>query len=201
MSICKKESDASLVARFRSGEDAAGDFLMRRYFGFVRYLTRRFSIVGGDVEDLIQEGMIGLFQAIIRYDESREMSFRNFAASCILSKLYSAVKADARKKNQPLNNSIPIDPPFDSPAQNLVSTSGDPVEYVIGDEGFQELMRTLGSLLSDFESRVLELYLDGRRYDEIAEITNKSRKSIDNAICRIRKKLAGHVSQQGITGV
>ena len=101
MSICKKESDASLVARFRSGEDAAGDFLMRRYFGFVRYLTRRFSIVGGDVEDLIQEGMIGLFQAIIRYDESREMSFRNFAASCILSKLYSAVKADARKKNQP----------------------------------------------------------------------------------------------------
>jgi len=200
MSIYQNESDVSLVAKFRAGDDDAADCLIRRYYGFVCYLTRRFSIVGGDFEDLMQEGMIGLLRAIRCYDESRAMSFQNFAGSCILSKLRSAVQADARKKNQPLNNSIPIDPPFDNPAQNLVSASGDPVEYVIGDEGFQELLRVLSVLLSKFEASVLELYLDGRPYEEIAEITAKPRKSIDNAICRIRKKLAGHVAQQGITG-
>ncbi len=201
MSAYQNESDAALVARFHSGDDAAADVLLRRYSDFVRFLAHRYYIVGGESEDLIQEGMIGLFRAICRYDESREMSFRNFAASCILSKLHSAIKTDTRKKNQPLNNSIPIDSSFDNnPVQNLVSVSGDPVEYVIGDEGFQELLRVLSALLSKFEARVLELYLDGRSYDEIAAITEKSRKSIDNAICRIRKKLAGHVTQQGITG-
>ena len=201
MSVYQNRSDAELTVRFREGEDEAADILLRRYSGFVRYLARRYSIVGGDFEDLIQEGMIGLFWAIRRYDESRAMSFRNFAASCILSKLHSVIEADARKKNQPLNHSIPIEAPlFDNPAQNLVSTSGDPVEYVIGDEGFQELMRALSMLLSKFEARVLGLYLAGRSYEEIAEITAKPRKSIDNAICRIRKKLAGHVAQQGITG-
>lgn len=201
MSGCDHGTDQALIAQFRAGDEFAAEVLLRRYRGYVRYFSRRYSLVGGDAEDLIQEGMIGLFQAIQQYDETREASFRTYAASCILNRLRSAIKSDARGNNQPLNCSIPFQSPlFDNPAQSLVDPSGDPVEYVIGDEGFQELMQVLSGLLSRFESRVLSLYLDGRSYEEIAAVTQKPRKSIDNAVQRIRRKLAEHVSQQGITG-
>ena len=201
MSIYQDESDVSLVAKFRAGEDEAADVLLRRYAGTVRCHALEFYIQGGDFDDLIQEGTIGLLGAIRRYDESRAMSFSSFAALCIKSKLKNAIESASRKKNQPLNQSIPFEAPlFDNPAQNLVSTSGDPVEYVIGDEGFQELLQAMSALLSSFELRVLKLYLSGLSYAEIARITSKPRKSIDNAICRIRRKLAEHVAQQGIIG-
>lgn len=201
MSVYEHGTDQELCARSREGDEFAVEVLLRRYAGYVRYFARRYSLVGGDAEDLIQEGMIGLFRAIQQYDETREASFRTFAASCILNRLLSAIKKDSRGKNQPLNQSIPLQSPlFDSPAQNLVSASGDPVEYVIGDEGFQELLQVLYGLLSPFEARVFELYLAGRSYDEISAVTEKPRKSIDNAVQRIRKKLSGHVTQQGITG-
>lgn len=201
MSVYEQKTDQALIELFRAGDEFAAEVLLQRYAGYVRYFARRYSLVGGDAEDLIQEGMIGLFQAIRCYDEAREASFRTFSASCILNRLQSAIKTDSRRKNQPLNHSIPLEAPlFDCAEQSLVSTSGDPVEYVIGDEGFRELMQVLSGILSKFEARVLELYLEGRSYEEISAITAKPRKSIDNAIQRIRKKLSGHISQQGITG-
>ena len=196
MSVYEHGTDQELIQLFHAGDEFAAEVLLRRYAGSVRYFARRYSLVGGDAEDLIQEGMIGLFQAIRSYDAEKSASFRTYSASCILNRLTSAIKYDSRGKNQPLNHSIPLEAPlFDCPEQTLVSTSGDPVEYVIGDEGFQELMQVLKGLLSKFEARVLELYLEGRSYDEISEVTVKPRKSIDNAIQRIRKKLSGHISQ------
>ncbi len=201
MSVYEHGTDQELIALFHTGDEFAAEALLRRYAGYVRYFARRYSLVGGDAEDLIQEGMIGLFQAIRSYDAEKSASFRTYSASCILNRLTSAIRNDAQGKNQPLNHSIPLEAPlFDCAEQNLVSPSGDPVEYVIGDEGFQELMQVLGGLLSKFEARVLELYLEGRTYEEISEVTAKPRKSIDNAIQRIRKKLSGHISQSGIRG-
>jgi len=199
-------SDRELIARYRAGDDAAMEGLLRRYSGYVRYFARRYSLMGGDAQDLIQEGMIGLFFAVRAYDEARDASFKTFASSCIQSKLFSALKMDARGKNQPLNHSIPLEAPlFDSnPAQTILaqcaaSVSGDPVEHVIGDEAFKELTQALHGLLSPFEAQVLDQYLEGHSYQEIAEKTARPRKSIDNAIQRIRRKLDGYVSQRGIT--
>lgn len=200
-------SDEELVLRAQANDSMASDELIERYSERVRYLARPYFLVGADAEDLIQEGMIGLLKAIREYNASYSVLFRTFAGSCIKNKLFSALKQAAHNKHSPLNHYISLEPPFfDSNPEQIDFTaanfgvSGDPVELVIGNEAFKELSQVLRGLLSGFEAKVLELYVEGRSYQEIARLTNKSSKSIDNAVQRIRRKLAHYFHTKASTG-
>ena len=200
-------TDEELVLRAQNGDEVSSDMLIRRYSERVRYLARPYFLVGADAEDLIQEGMIGLIKAIREYDASQGATFGTFAGSCIKNKLCSALKTAARNKHNPLNHYISLEPPFfDSNSEHIdfgfatSGVSGDPVELVIGNEAFKELSQVLRGLLSGFEAKVLELYLEGRSYQEISNLTSKPQKSIDNAVQRIRRKLAHYFHSTASTG-
>lgn len=204
---CSQISDEELVLSAQQGDDVSSDALIVRYSDFVRYLARPYFLVGGDAEDLIQEGMIGLIKAIREYNASQGVLFKTFAGTCIKNKLLSALKQAARNKHNPLNHYISLEPPFfDSNPEHVdfaltnLGISGDPVELVIGNEAFKELSQVLRGLLSGFEAKVLELYLEGRSYQEIADLTNKTSKAIDNAVQRIRRKLAHYFHSKASTG-
>ena len=162
-------ADEILIRRLREGESAIADYLMEKYKGLVKKKARAMFLMGGDTDDLIQEGMIGLFKAVRDYQPDREASFQSFANLCIDRQIYSAIKSSNRQKHQPLNT--------------YVSLSSSETENVSALEN--EMEKSLSSL----ENRVLHLYLEGNSYTEIAEILGKTPKSIDNALRRIRKKI------------
>lgn len=198
-------SDEELVARCRADDESAVDELISRYGHIVRYLARPYFLAGGDAEDLVQEGMIGLLKAIRTFDDSHDASFKTYASTCIKSKLLTALKNAHRKKHSPLNQYISLEAPFfDScPDQTVLpqfrlGSTGDPEEHVIDNEALEELSQTLNGILSGFEAKTLALYLEGRSYQEISKITSKPQKSVDNAVQRIRRKLVSHLSNQGV---
>ena len=199
-------SDEALVALAQSGDETASDELIARFAPVVRYLARPYFLAGGDAEDLVQEGMIGLVKACRSFDAARETSFKTYASACIKSKLLSALRNAHRKKHDPLNQYISLEAPFfDSYPEQAASlearlgTAGDPAEHVIGNEALEELSQTLNGILSGFEAKTLALYLKGRSYQEISKITSKPQKSVDNAVQRIRRKLVKHLSEQGMS--
>lgn len=179
-------SDEELISRIRNGEDGAEEALILRYMSYVRSFSRSYFLAGGDFEDIIQEGMIGVVKAISQFDASRHASFRTFAASCIKNRIYSAIRNSNRSKNLPLNNYISIETLLLSDSQ----ASPDPAEGVISEEAYRELRERVKELLSKFEQRVFDLYLEGLSYSEISEKVAKPEKSVDNAVCRIRRKLS-----------
>ncbi|MBR5479210.1 MAG: sigma-70 family RNA polymerase sigma factor [Clostridia bacterium] len=182
------ETDEALVALAADGNEAACDALTERYTPLVRYLARPYFLAGGDAEDLVQEGLIGFVKAMRTYEEEKNDSFRAYASACIKSKLLSALRKSLSKKQLPLNDYISLEAPF---FDEFVALQGDPVENVIDAEDLLELSQTLSGILSAHEAKILHLYLEGRSYQEISSITGKSQKSVDNAIQRIRRKLAG----------
>ena len=162
-------------------------------------------MAGGDAEDLIQEGMIGVVKAISRFNPEKDTSFKTFAFTCIKNKLYSAIKNAAGSKHSPLNNYIPFEVPlfysdddFRGANSIAIQTTEDPVEQIIGRKAFKELSQTLEGILSRFELQVLNLYLEGLSYSEISEKTLKPQKSVDNAVQRIRRKFASHILKGNI---
>ena len=200
-------SDEALVLRAQSNDSDAYEELISRYSDKVRYFARPYFLAGGDAEDLVQEGMIGFLKAVREYDADQGASFKTFAGICIKTKLLSALKQAAHNKHSPLNHYISLEPPFfDSNPEHIcfalanLGISSDPVELVIGNEAFKELSRVLQDLLSGFEAKVLKLYLEGRSYQEIADFTNKPSKSVDNAVQRIRRKLAHYFHTKASTG-
>ena len=150
--------------------------------------------VAGTVKDLMQEGMLGLLNAVREYDESKGAPFGAFARLCITRKIYSAVKAAASLKHDPLNQSMSIDRPlFEDLAESRIrvtAPNGDPESLVIGNEEREERKKKLYSLLSEFEAQVLTLFLDGLSYEEMSEALHKPIKSVDNAVQRIKRKSA-----------
>lgn len=182
-------SDEELISRIRNGEDGAEEALILRYMSYVRSFSRSYFLAGGDFEDIIQEGMIGVVKAISQFDASRHTSFRTFAASCIKNRIYSVIRNSQRAKNLPLNNYISLETLLPSDAQ-LAAVSPDPVEGVIKREAYDELRARVKELLSKFEKTVFDLYLEGLSYSEISERVSKPEKSVDNAVCRIRRKLS-----------
>ncbi len=167
--------------------------LVRRYQKLVRIFARPYFLAGADFDDLLQEGMLGLLHAVALYDPGREASFRTFAAVCIRNRLISAVRAAGSPKNRLLNDSVPLctfslDAPPDE--VNLPPTEKSPEELLIGREEFAEFQSRLSGILSPLENRTLELYLEGLSYREIARFLNKSTKAVDNAVQRIRQKIA-----------
>lgn len=192
-------SDEKLCELTHGGDRIAEETLVSRYTRSVRQLARPFYLAGGDSDDLIQEGMIGLIYGVREYDVSRNASFRTFAETCIRNRLYSAVRAAARDKHSPLNQSIPLEIPFfDSRTSSSVGVHGlsqvDPEELVIGREDARDTLRGVRKQLSEFEAKILGYYLDGLTTKEMAEAVNKSPKSVDNAVQRVRRKIAQHLT-------
>ncbi len=193
----KEYSDELLVDMARHGDEKAEDFLLKKYKDFVRSKARAYFLVGGDSDDLIQEGMIGLYNAISHYDESKASSFMTYAAICINNKLLSAVSADNRKKNEPLNGYVSLYSVITDDAGEEASLSDvlpdtdnvNPENIILNEEQEKLARKRLLGKLSRLEKEILSYYLEGMSYSEIATIIGKTEKSVDNAIQRIRSKM------------
>lgn len=194
--------DHYLVALAKRGSADAYDRLVRRYRGFVRLKSSSYFLLGGDSEDLIQEGLVGLYKAIRDYRTDRESSFRNFAELCITRQIITAVKTASRNKHAPLNQYVSF---AQSPAAGGESEStledilpgpisDDPADRVIATEELSSLVSCLSSVLSNLESEVLSLYLDGYSYEVIGERLECDTKTVDNALQRVKRKVATHLS-------
>lgn len=195
-------TDKQLCQMARDGSRTAEEMLVLRYSRLVRACARPYFLAGGDAEDLIQEGMLGLLKAVRDFDAEREASFFTYAQLCVKSRLYSVLKSAARAKHSPLNNYVSLDAPFFDGLSCLAAEFSlhrplDPEELVIGREKTKELTKSLMGLLSGFEAKVLGLYLNGLSYHEIATAVNRPPKSVDNAVQRVRKKLAHYFSSHG----
>ena len=185
-------SDEELSALARQGSRDAEEILVKRYTRLVRQLSRPYYLAGGDSDDLIQAGMIGLMCGVREYDEEKPASFRTFAEICIRNRLYSAVRAAARDKHTPLNQSVPLEIPFfDGQSSMFGAMAGEnPEDLIIGREGVQDALSDVRKQLSDFEAKILGYYLDGLTIREMAKAVSRSPKSVDNAVQRIRRKAA-----------
>ena len=186
-------TDEELCALAAQGSSQAENELVSRYSRLVRVCARPLILVGGDSEDLIQEGMVGLLTAIRKYDVGRDASFRTFATVCIRSRLASAVRAAQGDKHSPLNHSISFELPlFDG--TDLTLSVENPEDVIIGREELKERLDALKGQLSEFEASILPPYLSGMSCAEIAKRYDRSQKSVDNAIQRIRRKMARQTS-------
>lgn len=193
----KEFSDEKLVAMAREGDEKAAEFILTKYKDFVRSKARAYYLIGGDADDLIQEGMIGLYNAIGHYNEERDSSFMTYAAICINNKIMSAVTFDNRLKNSPLNGYVSLDSQVISESgeaaqlSEVISSDGrdNPESIIIGREQNVRLKSMLSTELSDMERVVLAYYIEGLSYAKIAELVGKTEKSVDNTIQRVRGKL------------
>ncbi len=186
--------DEDLCRLAASGDRTAEERLVTRYTRLVRTCARPFFLAGGDSEDLTQEGMVGLIKAVREYDAEKEASFRTFAEICIRNRLYSVLRAAARDKHKALNQSVSLDTPeFDSHSytsgtNNLAQRN--PEDFLIDREHTAALLSGVRKQLSEFEAKILGYYLDGLSCREIARTVGKPPKSVDNAVQRIRRKVA-----------
>ena len=194
VSELERQPDGELCLLAAAGNRLAEETLVTRYNRLVRTCARPFFLAGGDSEDLTQEGMVGLITAVREYDARKEASFRTFAEICIRSRLYSVLRASARDKQQPLNQSLSLDDshfdsnPLTSGTNNLAQRN--PEDFLIDREHTAALLSGVRKQLSEFEAKILGFYLDGLSCREIAKAVNKPPKSVDNAVQRIRRKVA-----------
>ena len=200
----ERQSDEALCALAATGVRQAEEVLVTRYNRLVRTCARPFFLVGGDSEDLTQEGMVGLIKAVREYDPAKTASFRTFAEICIRSRLYSVLRAAARDKHMALNQSVPLDTPFFDANSYTSGTSDltqrDPEAYLIDREHTAALLSGVRKQLSEFEAKILGYYLDGLSCREIAETVGKPPKSVDNAVQRIRRKVARQLLSGDLSG-
>ena len=180
---------------------------MKRYHGFVRLKASSYFLIGGDSDDLIQEGLVGLYKAVRDYRTDRESSFRNFAELCITRQIITAVKTSTRNKHTPLNEYVSFsqtpaagggdgDPTLDELLPG--PTAHDPANQVISSEELHSLVNCLSSVLSELESSVLSLYLDGYSYETIAERLACDTKTVDNALQRVKRKVGAHLATREV---
>ncbi len=193
--------DLQLVLRARNGDEGALDQLMRRYTGFVRLKASSYFLAGGDSEDLIQEGLIGLYKAVRDFRTDKETSFRSFAELCVTRQIITAIKTATRFKHQPLNQYVSFSHTPAGQDTDGECTLGDalpgsaveePSVVVISTEELQSLVFTLGTGLSKLESDALRHYLEGSSYEEMAEDLGCDTKTIDNALQRVKRKILTH---------
>ena len=197
--------DEVVVKNARDGSAAALDYLIHKYKNFVRAKARSYFLVGADREDIIQEGMIGLYKAIRDFRSDRLSSFRAFAELCITRQMITAIKTATRQKHVPLNSYVSLNRPIydeDSERTLLDVLSGtkvtDPEELMINKEEFGDIEQKMGEILSDLEWKVLMSYLDGKSYQEIACELRRHVKSIDNALQRVKRKLEKYLEVRSL---
>jgi RNA polymerase sporulation-specific sigma factor len=196
-----------LIALAKQGNAEAMHRLVRRYYGFVRLKASSYFLAGGDSDDLIQEGLVGLYKAIRDFRSDRESSFRNFAELCITRQIITAVKTATRNKHTPLNQYISFSSSpsgdggeNDSTLDEMLpgSTVHDPVNQVISSEELRALVGCLSTALSELESRVLALYLDGYSYEEVGGKIGCDCKTVDNALQRVKRKVGQHLAKRAV---
>jgi len=199
--------DGFLIALAKQGNPDAYDRLVRRYYGFVRLKASSYFLAGGDSDDLIQEGLVGLYKAIRDYRTDRESSFRNFAELCITRQIITAVKTATRNKHTPLNQYLSFSSsPSSSAAEGEPTLEEvipgpsvhDPVNQVISSEELQALVACLSTVLSELESRVLSLYLDGHSYEDVGKRLDCDTKTVDNALQRVKRKVGTHLAARNV---
>ena len=196
-------ADAELVERYRAGDTDALLVLLERYRRFAAVRARSYFLVGGDSDDIEQEGMIGLFKAARDFRGDRESSFRAFAELCITRQVITAVKSATRHKHKPLNQYVSLsgvrggDDAAERSVEDLLDPHAvaDPADTVISNERMAAMRRSIGETLSGLEVEVLRLYVEGKSYQEISAQLGRHVKSIDNALQRIKRKLEGHLSE------
>ena len=194
----KNIPDEQLIRRLREGERAIMDYIISKYKYLVIRAAKAIYLIGGENDDLIQEGMIGLFKAVRDFDTNQETSFYSFAELCISRQMYTAIKLSQRQKHMPLSSYVSLydikKSDYDDKQSPLIEqleieTNSNPEELFLDKERMQMLVEELNERLSDMERRVLHLHLQGEDYRSIAELLDKSPKSIDNALQRIRQKM------------
>lgn len=197
--------DESLVEYVREGDSAALEYLITKYKNFVRAKSRSYFLIGADHEDILQEGMIGLYKAIRDFQGDKQSSFKAFAELCITRQIITAIKTATRQKHIPLNSYVSLDKPiYDEESDRTLldvicgSKLSDPEELLINQEEFDDIELKMGEILSDLERKVLMHYLDGRSYQEISEDLHRHVKSIDNALQRVKRKLERYVELRGV---
>jgi RNA polymerase sporulation-specific sigma factor len=198
--------DLYLVALAKQGSPVAYDRIMRRYYGFVRLKASSYFLAGGDSDDLVQEGLVGLYKAVRDFRSDRESSFRNFAELCITRQIITAVKTATRNKHTPLNQYVsfstsPASATDGEPTLDEIlpgPTAHDPVNQVISSEELRSLVACLSTVLSDLESRVLALYLDGHSYEAVGDRLGCDTKTVDNALQRVKRKVGAHLASRAV---
>jgi RNA polymerase sporulation-specific sigma factor len=198
--------DHYLVALAKEGRSDAYDAIIRRYRGFVRLKASSYFLLGGESDDLIQEGLLGLYKAVRDYRTDRESSFRNFAELCITRQIITAVKTATRNKHTPLNQYVSFSqsPAAAGDSESTLDevlpgpTASDPVNQVIASEELASLVTCLSGVLSELESRVLSLYLDGYSYEVVAERLECDTKTVDNALQRVKRKVGTHLASREV---
>jgi RNA polymerase sporulation-specific sigma factor len=191
-------SDREVVARAQRGETQASEYLLYKYRNLVKTKVKSYFLVGAEKDDLLQVGMIGLWQAVVDFRCDKAISFPAFAKVCIQRHIITAIKTATRQKQQPLNTSLSLESPSDDPLADwnlsdilTCDDSLDPEEFVLRSEDTRQLQFTLQQVLSEFEWRVLSGYQVGKSYREIADELRCKTKSVDNALARIKRKVSG----------
>jgi RNA polymerase sporulation-specific sigma factor len=198
--------DQYLVALAKQGSPDAMDRIVRRYYGFVRLKASSYFLAGGDADDLVQEGLVGLYKAVRDFRWDRESSFRNFAELCITRQIITAVKTATRNKHSPLNQyvSFSTSPAAATDGEPTLDeilpgpTAHDPVNQVISSEELRSLVACLSTVLSELESRVLALYLDGHSYETVGDRLGCDTKTVDNALQRVKRKVGAHLASRAV---
>jgi len=197
-------SDEGLVARYREGDVVALETLLNKYRNFTRMKARSYFLIGADKDDIVQEGMIGLYKAIRDFNADRLTSFRAFAEICITRQIITAIKTATRQKHIPLNSYVSLSKPLaadddqDRSLADVLHTAHvtDPAELLISSEEMRSIKMCFNEILSDFEADVLHLYVEGKSYQEISEHLGRHVKSVDNALQRIKRKVELHIRQR-----
>ena len=201
-----KLEDSYLVALAKQNSTQAYDTIVRRYYGFVRLKASAYFLAGGDHEDLVQEGLVGLYKAVRDFRSDRESSFRNFAELCIHRQIITAVKTASRNKHTPLNRYISF---ASTPAGSMDGDATldealpgpsvhDPINQVISSEELESLVGCLSTVLSELESRVLALYLEGCSYEQVGAKLACEAKTVDNALQRVKRKVGLHIDSRNV---
>ncbi|MGH2754525.1 MAG: RNA polymerase sporulation sigma factor SigH [Actinomycetota bacterium] len=197
----ESKDDEQLVELARGGDDQAIEVLLHRYRHYARAKARSYFLAGADKEDIVQEGMIGLYKAIRDFQPSKNTAFRAFAELCMTRQIITAIKTATRQKHIPLNSYVSLNKPApddNDDARSLeesleARTTSDPADLVVSAEEIANIRASVGRVLSAFETEVLQLYMDGKSYQQIADMLGRHVKSIDNALQRIKRKLEHHM--------
>lgn len=196
-------NDEELVLLSVKGNNDAEEVIFHRYKNYVKSKARTYYLIGADNDDVVQEGMIGLYKAVRDYRDDRQASFRAFAELCVTRQIITAIKTATRQKHIPLNSYVSLNKPvFDEDSERTledmvtVGKAANPEELMINQEGVTDIEEAMTHLLSKLEQQVVALYLEGRSYTEIADILDRQVKSVDNALQRVKRKLENYLEKR-----
>ena len=198
-----QQDEYDIVLKASKGDKIALEYIIKKYKNFVKAKAKSYFLIGADKEDIIQEGMIGLYKAVRDFDASKTNSFKGFADICITRQIITAIKTATRQKHIPLNSYISLNKPvYDEESErkllDIIATSivTDPEELIISKEELKHIESKMNELLSDLELQVVEYYLNGKSYQYIADKLKRDVKSIDNALQRVKRKLEKHLENR-----